>query len=355
MSEKSQKTSRAMRDSNIELFRIITMIMIVAHHYVVNSVLMDIVEAQKSLGIQDIFLLIFGSEGKTGINCFVLITGYFMCKSNITAKKYGKLLGQRYFYTIVIWLIFLITGYELFSFKGFLKVIFPFFTVAGNFTGCFLLFYLFIPFINKLIHSLDEKQHLSLLALCLFVYTFLPSLMKATVSFNYVTWFIVLYLIASYIRLYPKKWFSNTKLWGYLAVASLLASWGSVVVLAYLGKKLSKTGIAYFEVADSNKILAVVTAICLFMFFKNLNIKQSKLINTIAASTFGVLLIHANSDTMRQFLWKDVLKNTSMYGTPYLFLYAIGSVLGVYIICTIIDVLRARFLERPIFNKIEGR
>ncbi len=47
MSEKSQKTSRAMRDSNIELFRIITMIMIVAHHYVVNSGLMDIVEAQK--------------------------------------------------------------------------------------------------------------------------------------------------------------------------------------------------------------------------------------------------------------------------------------------------------------------
>lgn len=64
MSEKSQKTSRAMRDSNIELFRIITMIMIVAHHYVVNSGLMDIVESQKSLGIQDIFLLIFGSEGK---------------------------------------------------------------------------------------------------------------------------------------------------------------------------------------------------------------------------------------------------------------------------------------------------
>lgn len=47
MSEKSQKTSRVMRDSNIELFRIITMIMIVAHHYVVNSGLMDIVEAQK--------------------------------------------------------------------------------------------------------------------------------------------------------------------------------------------------------------------------------------------------------------------------------------------------------------------
>ena len=69
MSEKSQKTSRAMRDSNIELFRIITMIMIVAHHYVVNSGLMDIVEAQKSLGIQDnIFINILEVKVKTGIN-----------------------------------------------------------------------------------------------------------------------------------------------------------------------------------------------------------------------------------------------------------------------------------------------
>lgn len=28
----------------------------------------------------------------TGIDCFVLITGYFMCKSHITLRKYLKLL-----------------------------------------------------------------------------------------------------------------------------------------------------------------------------------------------------------------------------------------------------------------------
>lgn len=33
------------RSSNIELFRIITMIIIVAHHYVVNSNLINIIEA----------------------------------------------------------------------------------------------------------------------------------------------------------------------------------------------------------------------------------------------------------------------------------------------------------------------
>lgn len=84
-------------------------------------------------------------------------------------------------------------------------MVFPFFTVADNFTGCFLLFYLLIPFLNKLIHALTEKEHLLLMAWCIGVYAFLPSFAKANVVFNYVTWFSVLYVIASYIRLYPKN------------------------------------------------------------------------------------------------------------------------------------------------------
>ena len=82
------------RSSNIELFRIISMLMIVAHHYVVNSGLLDYIDAKFALQFKDYFLLLFGWGGKTGINCFVLITGYFMCESNITKKKFFKLLGR---------------------------------------------------------------------------------------------------------------------------------------------------------------------------------------------------------------------------------------------------------------------
>ena len=56
------------RDSNLELYRIIVMLLIVAHHYVVNSGIMDKlytdITSSKSL-----FLLLFGAWGKTGINC----------------------------------------------------------------------------------------------------------------------------------------------------------------------------------------------------------------------------------------------------------------------------------------------
>ncbi len=75
------------RDSSIELFRIITMLLIVAHHYVVNSGMSDLITEGNALAGSSLFLLLFGWGGKTGINCFVLITGYFMCTSRITVKK----------------------------------------------------------------------------------------------------------------------------------------------------------------------------------------------------------------------------------------------------------------------------
>ena len=55
---------RLTRSSNIELFRIIIMLIIVAHHYVINSGLLTIVETQQNLKFRDIFLLIFGWGGK---------------------------------------------------------------------------------------------------------------------------------------------------------------------------------------------------------------------------------------------------------------------------------------------------
>ena len=102
--------------------------------------------------------------------------------------------------------------------------------------------------------------------------------------------------------------------------------------------------------ADSNKILAFLTALSAFCFFKNLNIKNSKFINTVAASTFGVLLIHANSDAMRQWLWKDTLNNVGMYDSNLIYLHAFASVIGVFVVCTIIDIFRRKLIEDPFFR-----
>jgi hypothetical protein len=166
---------------------------------------------------------------------------------------------------------------------------------------------------------------------------------------NYVSWFIVLYFIASYIRLYTKSIFSNNKICGIILLILVLLSAISVVVCAWLGSKKGKFMPFYF-VTDSNTFLAMAVGFFAFLFFKNLKIPYSKFINTVAASTFGVLLIHANSDTMRQWLWKDMLDNVGHYHDKLMPLYAIVCVISIFIICDVIDIIRIKLLEKPFFK-----
>ena len=338
------------RDSNLELFRIIAMILIIAHHYVVNSGLADFggpIETNPFC-FKSIFYCIFGAWGKSGINCFLLITGYFMCKSQISKKKILKLLIQIYFYKLLIYLIFLLSGYEPFSLKNLIKRILPFTQIDKNFIGCFLIFYLCIPFLNILVNNMTEKEHKWLLCLSLSLYVIVGSVLN--VSFNYVTWFCILYFISSYIRLYPIPIFDNNRFWLIILIISILLSCSSVISLLWFAERFGWYN-PFFFVADSNKIFAVTTGISSFMFFKNLKIKHNTLINTVASTCFGVLLIHANSNTMRRWLWNDMLHNVLMYESKYYILHAIISVICIFIICSFIEWMRIKLFS-IISNKI---
>ena len=204
--------SNNVRSSNLELYRIIVMLLIVAHHYVVNSGLMDVM-AEEPLSGRSVFFYLFGVWGKTGINCFLMITGYFMCMSQITVRKFLKLLFEVEFYKITIYAIFVLSGYETFSVSGCIKSIVPMLSLTDGFVSCFLVFYLCIPFLNILVHNMDRRMHGLLVLLCLFIYTVHGTLPGMSVSMNYVSWFCVLYFIASYIRLYAINMLSNVK-WG---------------------------------------------------------------------------------------------------------------------------------------------
>ena len=90
----------------------------------------------------------------------------------------------------------------------------------------------------------------------------------------------------------------------------------------------------------------------MFCFFKNINIKCNKFINEISSATFAVFLIHSSSPSMRVFLWEHLLNIKGHYCDKFLFVYAIVCVLLVYAICILIDLMRIRFIEKPLFNKL---
>lgn len=342
------------RSSNLELYRIVCMLMIVAHHYVVNSGITSHCAPLYTdlISEKSIFIVLFGAWGKTGINCFLMITGYFMCTSKITLRKFIKLMGQIYLYKLLLYPMLLVAGYETFSLLRIVKVLMPTWGFSTNFTGCFIGFWLTIPFLNILIQNMNKQQHEVLLLLLFGMYTLLGSIPSFSIRMGYVTWFGIIYLLASYIRIYPRQLFNRKNLWGWMTLLSLILAVASIICLR-MCFGIKETRFIYYFVADSYKIFAVIIALCSFLWFKNMNIGYNKIINAFGAGTFGVLLIHANSDAMRQWLWKDfvdVIGHYKMLTTGELTLYSIGVVLAIFVVCNLIDQLRIATLEKWFLN-----
>lgn len=341
--------TKSTRNSNLELYRIILMLGIIAHHYVVNSGLIDVLNFSTN-PINTLYLQIFGWFGKTGINCFLLITGYFMCKQNFKWQKFLKLYLEIKFYKLIIFIILAVLGYQELSLS---TIFFTVFNIAkgmnSGFTAAFFGLYIFIPFINILIKNMNRRQHFSAIAVLILIFT-ITSTFFFNSEFEYFGWYINIYLIGAYLRLYPNNLLNNKR---FLIIATLIANifvWASILASDF-GFPIN----IYYFVADSNKIMALIVSILMFSLFKNVEIKQSKIINTVASSVFGVLLIHANSDAMRTFLWKDILRCTDYYNVSFgsLVLHSVFSVVAIFVICVIIDQIRINLFEKPLFKYID--
>lgn len=344
---------KRVRSSNLELYRIVAMFLIVAHHYVYNSKLVDILN-ESIFNLSSVSMIIFGAFGKTGINCFILITGFFMCKSKISLKKLLKLYLQITFYSVLIYVILNIGLYHTFSPTELFSKFIPVKSLTTNdFVSCFLIFYLLIPFLNILIQNLDQRLHKLLLVLQIGAYTILPSIPGFSHVPDYLSWFSTIYLLASYINKYGLFNQLTHKQWGLITILFIFIAILSIVALTWAFKShLTSYNLPLFFVSDSNKIFALGIAVSSFMWFKELKIPHSPLINTIGASTFGILLIHANCETMRTFLWKETFSNHSHFSADALYNigYALIVVSIVFIGCSILKILRSKYLENPIIN-----
>ena len=347
----------AKRQSNLELLRIVGMLLIIAHHYVVNTGIMDNLSLAEHPS-RVIFLNLFGMWGKTGINIFILISGYFMCQSNLTIRRYCKIAFEWIFYHYMIYFIMLATGYETATAKRVYQLVFAPFIYAngsGCFTSSFLIFYLFIPFLNRFIRSVNWTEYRRFVLLLLFVFTGLSTFFTNTYIFGEVFWFCAVYFIGGYLRLYPPTWSQSLRQSARLLVLSWLVCYASVFALAFLALHFGIGGGLTYFVLDANKLGAVLVSVFIFCTFRNLDVPYSKAINLVAQTTFGILMIHANSDAWRTFMWRDLLHVDTSYDLllPYLALRSVFIVACVFIACSLLDLIRIYFIEKPVFRHFD--
>ncbi len=334
------------RNSAIELLRIIAMIMITFHHFACHG---GFAYIASDFSIPHLWYSLILMGGKIGVDIFVLISGYFLIKDDrsvFNLKRILKFWGQIFFYSVVIYLIFLICGIEQFDFETFIKILTPITSSEWWFASTYFVLYLIHPFLNKMLTNLTRKNYQILLVIALASWCLIPTLTGLSFQGNSLIWFITLYALAGYIQIYNLKFKFTSKQYFAIAAACLFITYMSSIMLAWLGTKWDFFADDIFYFYGQEKLPVVLSAISIFMAFATSKLHYHKSINIIASATFGVYLIHDNS-LVRTFLWQTIFHNATYQNSLWLIPVSIVAVAVVFTTCVFIDIIRQRFIEKP--------
>ncbi len=339
------QAGRAGRNSNIELLRIIAMAMIVFHHFAVHG---GFSFDNHIISLPRLWILFIRMGGKVGVDVFVLISGYCLIGSDqkiFDFRKALKFWGQVFFYSAGIYFLFGALDRTKFTAKSFLGAVFPITFSTYWFASAYFILYLLHPFLNQFLRGLQKGAYQKVLLLLFTCWCLIPTFTSSSYQGNSLLWFMCLYSLAGYIRLFGLN--PRIKCRHYFAGWILFSLFTYLLAAAFCvwGRRypIFARQSAYFFGAEKLPILCI--SVSLFMAFETLKMKNRAWINLLASAMFGVYLIHDNR-LVRHFLWIDLFQNAVYQESAFVIVYSLLAAVAVYFVCAFIELLRARTVER---------
>ncbi len=331
-------TNTKNRESNIELLRIVLMIMIIIHHLIVHG-------CQNSSPSKSTLLVSLNTFTIIAVNCFVFISGYYGIK--FKAKTLLSFILQATFYSVATYIIY--HGFiakEAYSTPDFIHSFFPVTYAQWWFLNAFLGVYILSPFINKGIESLNIYQSGLIVIILVYINSSYPIMGYNFYSGSGHSFFTLLsiYIIARFCGKYIK----DLKKPLILYICTFLMT----LLLVYILLSINYTNTAE-RLVSYGCPLVILGAIFFFYTFRKIKI-QSNIINKIAPLCFGVYMIHDTTDT--RLLIKGLVEQVNnAIANPLLFgLALIGMAMLIFILCACIEKVR-QIIFKPILDSIEQK
>ena len=327
-----------LRNSNIEILRILCMLFIIGGHVIMNY-------KNDELGTLEYYISnILRSFFIVAVNCYVIISGYFSIKLNI--KKLLKMSMQISFYSIVIYLIMVLINVHVVDVKRDLLMLFPIITKRYWYITTYFVLCIISPVLNILIERLSKKQFKVMLIVGFIIFYCLPTICyvinapTVTADSGYgIVNFICLYLLGRYIKLY----FYDNKSWRFYSLAFIVVS-----LSLFLANHMLTVifGFYFNSFISYDTIFVLLASFMLFMIFKNINIR-SKLINILAKYSLVAYIIHMHP-ILTSYLFNNIFNISKYYGIEYLMEILLIPII-IYTSSCIIELVRIL-----IFDKIEN-
>ncbi|MDD6203292.1 MAG: acyltransferase [Lachnospiraceae bacterium] len=336
------------RQSNFEILRVLAMAMIVAMHYMVKggiavSMSDDGSPVNHVAWLIEAFCIV-------AANCYVLISGYFLVEAEWKLKKLVRLVAQVFFYALLIPVFCLLLGIGDVSGWSVYEWIFAVLPLQMEhywFATSYVLLFMLVPVLAPGIRHLSKKQLQITIGVLMFYYCVIKSLspiLLSTDRYGYdLGWFICLFLIAGYIRLYGIPFFEKKR---NSLLVYIICSLGIFTISALAGWICRKTGALkyYMDMPYCyNYILTLIGAVALFYVFKQMSVKEGKigdLIAKIAPYTFGIYLIHENLAI--RYLWPAVLGAEKVRGSLLFIPDMLLAIAVVFAVGIAVDFLRKK-------------
>ena len=334
------KTSNnKMRHSNIELLRIVCILAIIVHHFAIHT---EWPFDGQTISLNRVFIQSLCMGGKLGVNCFLLISGYYLVeKKRRNVSSIAKIWLTILIYSLTIPVVFMLFGVQPKSIKELAFSCAPVLRQTWKFASAYFVLMLLVPYINRLLQALSQQEYQKMLGLFFVIWCLIPTLTSQDFESNYLIWIIVMYAVGGYLKRYPSNSMDNLKITFLGAAISYLVYVSSFLVMDVLGKSIPAFANPIREIrfGQMQMIPCVALSVFLFLTFKKLKIKQSVIINRLAAATFGVFLIH-DHPWVREYIWSSLLNPVKYYDSPHLIGYALFCVAVIFAACQIVEQLR---------------
>lgn len=330
------------RESNIELLRIVLMLMVITLHYNWPNMGKALAYAYNSDSAASFnFLWIMQSASLGAVNCFIIISGYYSInRTSIKLSKILSLLGTLCIYNLVAYFIgCFVNGFEAtFSVQSMFTQSLP----INYYLFLYIALYILTPYLNLVVNKLTRKQFILMLIVLLVLFSVweygidivetvstgpldsVSTIGKQGDQGGYtIVNFVLMYLIGTYFRRFDISISINV-------IPLLLGYFGSVIILS-----LFKNMEFHEMIWQYNNPLVIIEACTLFLLFNKIKI-NNKVINGVSTTVLGVFFLHVRSNFM-EVIWGGHRIQESIDGgvSATIFTY-ITSVLLMYLVATLL-------------------
>lgn len=311
------------RNTSIELFRLICMFLIVLGHLVGNG--LSQFDFYYKYQITSMTILSFCI---VGVNCFILISGYFQIKSPIS------ILNIYFISTFYSVLLYLLNAYFIGDFET-MKLIKSLFSISKGglwFILCYSEFLLLSPIINSALHKSNNKILILYCIVLSILNLYFGYFMQGNINpngFN-VMHFIYMYTIG-YTLAHFKLNIKPIYLLNLYIVCSIILSGFAITIYNFKPSLYHKYIFVY------NNPLIILSSVSLFLFFIKLPMKNISKINYLAIGSLAIYLIQGNI-YIKKYIYEYV---SSLYinNEFVLFLYLFVLSIIIVFLCALFDIL----------------